>query len=190
MSDLSGLAWRMDMETFFEAWVEAVATYIAPKLGARVRAGRTLATRVPLDWSPPSAGSQRSLLPDVVIEREDVVVVLDAKYKRHAEEIERLGWANAPDELREQHRNDVLQALAYSTLYDAPRVVACLVYPAGPANWQRLVDQQKTVTRANIRSRSNKVVELALVAMPLSGNTAEAAGAIAEIIAATIRSAP
>jgi hypothetical protein len=190
MSDLSGLAWRMDMETFFEAWVEAVATYIAPKIGARVRAGRTSATRVPLDWSPPSAGSQRSLLPDVVIEREDVVVVLDAKYKRHAEEIERLGWANASDELREQHRNDVLQALAYSTLYDAPRVVACLVYPAGPASWERLVDQQKTVTRANIRSRSNRVVELALMAMPLSGNTAEAAGAVAEIVATAIRSAP
>ncbi len=104
LSDLAGLAWRMDMEVFFEAWVEAVAEDAARRVGARLRAGRRHETRVPLDWATPSAGSPRSLVPDLVLEREDVVVVLDAKYKRHAEEIERLGWANADEVLRE-HRS-------------------------------------------------------------------------------------
>lgn len=147
LSDLSGLAWRLDMEVFFEAWVEAIAEEAARRVGARCRSGRRQETRVPLDWSPPSVGSQRSLVPDVVIEREDVVVVLDAKYKRHAEQIERLGWSNANVELREQHRNDVLQALAYSTLFDAPRVVACLVYPASPSTWQGLVARGRLAMR-------------------------------------------
>lgn len=182
LSDLAGLAWRMDMETFFEAWVEAVAEDAARRVGARLRAGRRAETRVALDWQPPSAGSQRSLIPDVVLERSDVVVVLDAKYKRHAEEIERLGWANASETLREQHRDDVLQALAYSTLFDAPRIVACLVYPASAAVWPGLVARGRTAMRARVRT-GERNVELALVAVPLSGDRSEAGEAIRRIVA-------
>ena len=181
LSELSGLAWRMDMEAFFEAWIEAIAERVARRLGARLRVGRTEQTRVPLDWTPPSGGSQRSLLPDVVIDREDVVVVVDAKYKRHAAEIERVGWHNASSDLKEQHRNDVLQALAYSTLFDAPRVVACLAYPVGPTDWERLEGRRRTMARARVRSGSRSV-ELALVAVSLSGDIAEASGAFHELL--------
>lgn len=181
LSALSGLAWRMDMEVFFEAWVEAIADGVARRVGARLRVGRRQQTRVPLDWAPPSAGSQRSLVPDLVLERDGVAVVVDAKYKRHAEEIERLGWAGADESLREQHRNDVLQALAYSTLFDAPRVVACLVYPASPSAWEGLVARGRTVTRARVRSGSRNV-ELALMAVPLSGDQAGAGVALEHLV--------
>jgi 5-methylcytosine-specific restriction endonuclease McrBC regulatory subunit McrC len=109
-------------------------------------------------------------VPDVVLQREDVVVVLDAKYKRHAEDIERLGWLNAEAHTREQHRNDVLQALAYSTLFDAPRVLACLVYPASASAWEGLVERRRTVSRARVRT-GGRNVELALLAVPLSGQS-------------------
>ncbi len=181
LSDLTGLAWRMDMEVFFEAWVEAVAEEASRRVGAQLRAGRRQETRVPLDWAPPSAGSQRSLVPDLVLQRDGVAVVLDAKYKRHAEEIERLGWAHTDERLREQHRGDVLQALAYSTLFDAPRVVACLVYPASPTAWAGLVERGRTVTRARVRSGSRHV-ELALMAVPLSGEREAAAAAIERLV--------
>ena len=181
MSELAGLAWRMNMETFFEAWVEAIAEGVARKVGARLRAGRTEQTRVPLDWAPASSGSQRSLLPDLVVEREDVVVVVDAKYKRHASEIERVGWGNASSELKEQHRNDVLQALAYSTLFDAPRVVACLAYPVSPPDWEQLEMRQRTMARARVRSGARSV-ELALVAVPLTGNPDAASAPIYDLV--------
>jgi hypothetical protein len=58
-------------------------------------------------------------------------VVLDAKYKQHATDIERLGWHDADRTLKERHRNDLMQALAYSTLFDAPKIVTLLVYPCG-----------------------------------------------------------
>lgn len=180
-SDLAGLAWRLDMDTFFEAWVEAVAEQVALRTGARVRAGRTSATRVPLDWQPTGAGSQRSLLPDVVLERPDVVVVIDAKHKRHAEDIERLGWTNASDELREQHRHDLLQALAYSTLFDAPRVIACLAYPAEPNAWRRLDARNRAMTRARVRG-GEREVELALMAVPLSGDREEAGRSLQRLL--------
>jgi 5-methylcytosine-specific restriction endonuclease McrBC regulatory subunit McrC len=181
VSELSGLAWRLDMESFFEAWVETLAERAARRFGAQPRAGRTSATKVPLDWRPPGSGSQRSLIPDVVMQRSDVVVVLDAKYKRHAQEIERLGWARVDESMREQHRNDVLQALAYSTLFDSPRVVACLVYPAAPDVWQGLVDRGRDCARARVRCGARHV-ELALLAVPMGPMSERACGALASLL--------
>jgi hypothetical protein len=169
LSDLAGLSWRLDMDVFFEAWLETAAAWAATRTGATLRSGRTEQTRVPLDWSPPGAGSQRSLLPDVVLSRPDVVVVLDAKYKQHAEEIDRLGWRAASDRLREQHRDDLLQALAYSTLFDAPRVVTLLAYPCGMDRWRRLAERGRELVRARVRT-SPRNVEVGLLAVPLGGD--------------------
>jgi hypothetical protein len=181
LSDLAGLSWCMDMEVFFEAWAETIVEHAARRTACRVRAGRREETRVPLDWQPRASGSQRSLLPDVVMERDDVVVVLDAKYKRHAEQIERLGWHDVDQQVREEHRGDVLQALAYSTLFEAPRIVACLAYPAGPDAWHRLVQRGRHVSRARVRSGRRRV-ELALMAIPLSGDIAGAAKEVEQLV--------
>ena len=181
LSDLSGLPWQLDMEVFFEAWVEAISERAGRRVGATLRSGRRAETRVPLDWSPPASGSQRALIPDLVLQREGVVVVLDAKYKRHAEEIDRLGWFGADERVREQHRADVLQALAYSTLFDAPRVTACLVYPAEPDAWARLVIRGRVLSRARVRSGA-RCVELALLAVPLSGDVEHAAAWVERLV--------
>jgi len=172
LSDLAGLSWRMDMEVFFEAWVESLAAYVATRTGAVVRTGRQEQTRVPLDWEPAWAGSQRSLLPDVVMHRGEVVVVLDAKYKTHADDIDRLGWHNVADTLRQRHRADLLQALAYSTLYDAPRVVALLAYPCGVERWRELAERNRVLMLARART-SPRVVEVGLLSVPLGGGVDE-----------------
>lgn len=177
LSDLAGLSWRMDMEVFFEAWVEAIADRAARRTGARLISGRLGQTKVPLDWVPPSLGSQRSLVPDIVLHRDDVVMVIDAKYKRHAAEIEQHGWLAVDSDIREQHRADVLQALAYSTLFDAPRVVACLAYPASVQTWKSLSERERVYSRARVRT-GGRQVELALMAVPLSGKAEEAASVL------------
>lgn len=178
ISDLSGLAWRMDMEVFFEAWIEAIAVQSARLCGASVTSARLGQTRVPLSWNPPSSGSQRSLIPDVVISRGDVTVVVDAKYKRHAEEIDRLGWGNVGAELRERHRDDVLQALAYSTLFNSKRTVACLAYPVTLDRWKQLQARDRDLVRARVQARSGREVELAILAVPLTGEARSPAQAL------------
>lgn len=180
LSDLAGLSWRLDMEVFFEAWVEAIAAHTAERVGAHLRSGRMQSTRVPLDWRPAYSGSQRSLVPDVVLERSDVVIVLDAKYKQHAEDIRRLGWTQASERLREQHRADLLQALAYSTLFEAPRVVTLLVYPCAPEEWEALRERGKVLSLARVRT-SPRNVEVGLLAVPLGGGL-EKAGRVLETV--------
>lgn len=169
LSDLEGLAWMLDMEVFFEAWVETLAERVARAAGARVRVGRRGETRTPLLWHPPHAGSQRSLVPDVVIEREGTALILDAKYKRHAEQIDRDGWSRVAEAVRERHRADVHQALAYSTLFDAPRVVTCLVYPMSSEAFRSLAERGEAALRARVPA-GTRGVELAIVAAPMSAS--------------------
>lgn len=170
MSELSGLAWSLDMEVFFEAWVESIAERVARSAGATIKVGRKRETQVPIDWQPPSLGSQRSLLPDIVVQKDDVVLVIDAKYKRHAEEIERSGWHELNLEAREQHRDDVLQALAYSTIFNARKVVTCLAFPTAARHWETLNERNRVVAKATIRT-GERTVEIVLIAVPLSENT-------------------
>lgn len=182
LANLSGLAWRMDMEVFFEAWVEAVALKAARSCGASVASGRLGQTRVPISWNPPSSGSQRSLIPDIVIARGDVTVIVDAKYKRHAEEIDRLGWGNVGSELREHHRDDVLQALAYSTLFDTRRTVACLAYPVAFNRWHQLHARGRSLLRARVNAKPGREVELAILAVPLCGDVGLSAWALEQCV--------
>lgn len=178
LSDLAGLSWRLDMEVFFEAWVETIASWTAGRVGATLRSGRSEETRVALDWRPRYAGSQRSLVPDVVIEHPDVVVVLDAKYKQHAADIRRLGWMETTERVREQHRADLLQVLAYSTLFEAQRVVTLLVYPCSTDEWNDLASRNRLLSMARLRTYPRNV-EVGLLAVPLGGDF-EGAGRVLE----------
>lgn len=166
LSDLSGLPWRLEMEHFFEAWVEGIVEQLARLTGGTVRSGRREQTRTHLAWNPPYTGSQRSLVPDVVMDRGDLVVVFDAKYKHHLEEIDRVGWRQAEEELRDHHRGDLMQVLAYSTLFDARRILACLVYPCRPNTYESLVARNRAFSRAMVLGPSRKV-EVALAAAPM-----------------------
>jgi hypothetical protein len=181
LTDLAGLAWRLDMEVFFEAWVEAISEHAARRHNAVLTRGRRSETRVPLGWKPASLGSQQSLMPDLVIQRAGVAIVIDAKYKRHASQIESLGWQGVDERVREDHRNDILQALAYSTLFDAPRVVSCLAYPAAPEHWSLLQQAGRTIARTRVPARSREV-ELVLMSVPLSGRPADACQDIERIL--------
>jgi hypothetical protein len=157
-----------------------IATWTARRIGATGRSGRAEQTRVPLDWTPTAAGSQRSLVPDVVIERDDLVLVLDAKYKQHASDIERLGWTGVTEQLREQHRADLLQALAYSTLFVAPRLVTLLVYACGIEAHRRLVERGRAISTARVRVAARNL-EVGLMAVPLGG-AVEGAGSLLETV--------
>jgi len=167
MSDLQGLPWSMSMEQFFEAWVETIMSQVARRIGGVLRSGRKRQTVVPLRWDPPYLGSQKSLIPDLVIERGDLTIVVDAKYKEHWEEMQDRRWNELEDELRERHRADLLQVLAYSTVAETPKVLVCLAYPCNEERWQSLRDRNLLVHRAALPS-TGRQIELMLIAFPLS----------------------
>jgi McrBC 5-methylcytosine restriction system component len=167
LSDLQGLPWAMSMEQFFEAWGETIMSQVVSRIGGRMQSGRKRETVVPLNWEPPYLGSQKSLIPDIVIERDETTIIVDTKYKDHWEEMQEQRWSNLEEDLRERHRADLLQVLAYSTLTRKPRVLACLAYPCNKDRWLSLRDRNRLVHRASL-PLMERHVELVLVAFPLS----------------------
>lgn len=172
LGDLGGLPWILPMETFFEAWVETVASRLARNTGGIVKTGRMRETITPLGWSPPYFGSQRYLLPDIILEREQETIIFDAKYKNHWEELSREGWYGLDKELQERHRSDLLQVLAYSTMFASKRVVSCLVYPCRIQTWHSLLHRQRPFHKASVRAGSRRV-DLVLTAIPMGLNPEE-----------------
>ncbi len=174
LSDLQGLPWSLSMEEFFEAWVETIASHTSRRIGGTMRSGRERQTQVPLFWEPPYVGSQKALIPDLVIEQSDTTVIIDAKYKDHWEELQQNRWRDLEEELRERHRNDLLQVLAYSTIAQTPKVLVCLAYPCREERWLSLRERNLLVHRASLPSGDRRV-ELALIAFPLSTRIVEQA---------------
>jgi hypothetical protein len=181
-SDLSGLPWRMDMATFFEAWVESIAETTAKRIQAKLTSGRRNETLIRLHWQPQRLGTQRALIPDVVLQRSDVTLIIDAKYKRHAQLVGYGGYGKGEHDWQAQHREDLLQVLAYSSLFDTPRVVACLAYPTPYDQWQILHDQGRVLSRATVR-HGLRQVEVAMVAVPMSGRTDEVSDVLGRLFA-------
>ncbi len=180
-SDLAGLPWRMDMATFFEAWVEAIAEQAARRHGATLTSGRRQETTVRLHWQPVKYGTQRALIPDLVLQRPGVTVVIDAKYKRHAQLVGYGLYRAGDHDWQAQHREDLLQCLAYTSLFDTPRVVACLAYPTPADQWSRLSLEGRVLSRATVR-HGLRQVEVALLAVPMSGDAKEAASQLGRLL--------
>ncbi len=172
LGDLQGLPWILSMSLFFEAWVETIVGQLASRTGGIINTGRRRETVTPLSWSPPYLGSQRYLLPDIILEREDETIIFDAKYKNHWEELSREGWFGIDKELQESHRTDLLQVLAYSTLSASKRVVCCLAYPCRAHTWYSLLRRNRPFHKASIRAGTRRV-DLVLTAVPMGLNPDE-----------------
>ena len=178
LSDLEGIPWIMPMEQFFEAWVETVMRSVARQAGGTLKAGRRRETVSPVSWEPPFLGSQRSLIPDMILELEGTSLIVDAKYKRHWEELQRAPWGDQDSSLHESHRADLFQVLAYANLVSAPRIVCCLIYPCTQGTWESLVRRGRLFHQAELPYRGRRV-QVWLTAVPM--------GAAANSVAAPFR---
>jgi hypothetical protein len=183
VSDLEGIPWRMPMDEFFEAWVETVLQQVAQRTGGRLSVGRKRETVHAINWRPAYSGSQRSLVPDFSIVYENLTIVVDAKYKRHLEELQLHSWARVEIDLREQHRHDLLQVLAYAALAATPNVIACLAYPCSAETWESLRERGRLHHHAEI-TVGTRTIRLWLTAVPM----AMTAGEVAESLLAELAS--
>jgi hypothetical protein len=183
LSDREGIPWKMPMDQFFEAWVETVFHAVAQRTGGQLKVGRKRETTHPINWEPPYLGSQKSLVPDLWLEWDSTTLIVDAKYKRHWEELQN-PWARVDDELREQHRSDLLQVVAYANLARTSRVIACLAYPCSPQNWSSLRERGRLIHRAEL-TVGTRSLHLWLTALPM----ATAVERIAEPLSAALREA-
>lgn len=188
LADLRGLPWILSMENFFEAWVETAVIRLSQFIGGVVHTGRKRETLIPLQWEPPHSGSQRYLLPDVILEREDETIIFDAKYKRHWEEIATTRWHQVDDLIQERHRQDILQILAYAATKSVGKVTCVLTYPCHPQTWSSLKKRGRLFHQATLPSESREL-KVVLIAIPMSQKLAPTIQELISIFAPSVLSA-
>lgn len=169
LGDLNGLPWRMGMDELFEAFIEGIASRFARQVGASIKTGRLRETITSIDWEPRFVGSQRYLLPDLILEFGDSVVILDAKYKDHWEDLNVFGWQDIEAVIRERHRNDLLQVLAYAAVVDISEITCCLLYPCRRPTFDSLNQRNRLIHVASVvRGRRRIVIKLAALPLDIS----------------------
>jgi 5-methylcytosine-specific restriction endonuclease McrBC regulatory subunit McrC len=113
------------------------------------------------------------VVPDVVVETADDTFIFDAKYKGFLDETDDLRWRDAQELFREEHRHDLHQVIAYSSMYQTPRVTAVLVYPTTLDNWTRLYESGRDVVTGQLDGPGRQI-RLAIMAVPLETLTVKA----------------
>ncbi len=114
------LAWRMDYAEFFEKYVQFLMAEVAKKKGVR-------------EINNPHYGISAKnrpqwllhyLEPDIILQKTDEQMVVDAKYKSHM-----FNWNDESAELKDTFRHDFHQILAYCSLSSMSIKQGMLVYP-------------------------------------------------------------
>lgn len=181
LAELQGLPWMLPMDAFFEAWVEVLAKRLSRMIGGNLRIGRLRETIVPIQWDTAYASTQKYLQPDLILELEDTTIILDAKYKRHWEEFQDVRWTEAAGIIKDEHRDDLMQVLAYSNLSSTTKTIACLVYPCQPDTYFQMLAHQRHAFHATIPA-AGRQIEVIMTAVPMNDNLDEVTGHLAHTI--------
>lgn len=155
--EMDGLAWQLPLEQLWERYVEAKVRDQVRREGGEVSVGRLGQTIFPLHWSTSTARSMTHLIPDIVVRRGRSVRIVDAKYKAHFADIDEHMWIQLSSDIRDAHRADVHQVLAYASLYDAEDVTATLVYPLRLTTWEALSARRRDAAFADLYHGSRRV---------------------------------
>ncbi len=149
-NERDGLAWVLPLEKLWEGYVESIYKKEVSETGGEVKVGRLGETIFPLNWSNSTHRTLGHLVPDIVIRRANSIQIVDAKYKAHLAEIDEMGWYQMEQEIKDTHRADLHQILAYAALYDAEEIIATLVYPLRQSTYLSLLERKKDRSYANL----------------------------------------
>ena len=116
----SKLAWRIDYAEFYERYVQYILKQVAGSKGAFLESNKIFPIR---GEKTPWALSY--LEPDAVMYKDDIQYIIDAKYKSHMYNVNRIG-----EELKESFREDLHQVLAYSSFGGNKQKHVMLIYPS------------------------------------------------------------
>jgi hypothetical protein len=94
--------------------------------------------------------------------------IFDAKYKAHFAELDEAGWLRMADDVRDSHRADMHQVLAYAALFDATKITTTLVYPLRPSTFAALRSRDRDIARAHL-FHGGRQLTLELQGLPFGG---------------------
>jgi hypothetical protein len=171
--ELDGLAWTLKLDRLWELYVASHVSGLARSTGGQLFLGHKGQTIFPLHWNDPGLRTLGHLVPDLVLRRHDELHVFDAKYKAHFAELDEAGWQRMAEDMRESHRADLHQSLAYAALFDAPKITTTLVYPLRQRTFEVLRSRGRDVARAQL-FHGGRELTVELQGLPFGSNSVSA----------------
>ena len=113
-------AWRIDYSILFERYVQFLFQQISSEIGAVQLNNYKIKRHA--SYIPP--WSLNYLEPDIILIKDDLNFVIDAKYKSHL-----LNLTSVTETLKEEHRKDIHQLFAYSAFSKNKNKIGFLCYP-------------------------------------------------------------
>ena len=113
-------AWRIDYSEFFERYVQYILKQVAGLKGAKIDSNKKYRIS-----GEKTAWTLSHLEPDAVMYKGDAQYIIDAKYKSHMFNVNRMG-----EDLKETFREDFHQVLAYSSFCGSKQKHVMLIYPS------------------------------------------------------------
>jgi len=118
---IEGTAWRVDFADVFEKFVQYIFKEVAKSIGGKFIPNLKINSNTgnKFQWN------LKNLEPDGVLLKDELIFFIDAKYKSHL-----YNKFDQSESLKEEHRKDLHQILAYSSFNDAKNKIGFLCYPS------------------------------------------------------------
>jgi len=113
-------AWRVDFADVFEKFIQYIFQLSASETG-----GQVISNYKFQGYNNNSSWSLKYLEPDAIYKKNELFIMIDAKYKSHI-----FNKYNTSDYLKEEHRNDLHQILCYSSFSKSKVKHSFLCYPS------------------------------------------------------------
>ena len=135
-------AWRIDFNKLFEQYVQFIMSKVSAAHNSRLYNNQKFSiSGFKTNWT------LSYLEPDILLKREDKLIIVDAKYKTHMLNMH----SGNVEGLQEAFRHDLHQVLAYSSFDPSSQKITMLVFPA--TSFKRI----KQVVSAPLSSVTNHV---------------------------------
>jgi len=114
-------AWRVDFSDVFEKFVQYIFKEVAKENGGRLLSNYKINAKSAKYYS----WELKHIEPDAIYQKENLIVFIDAKYKSNL-----YNKFEASESLKEDHRHDLHQILAYTSFSNADIKYGILCYPS------------------------------------------------------------
>ena len=137
-------AWRVDFSDVFEKFVQYIFKEVAKEIGGKLLSNYKFhsTTSKNHNWE------LKHVEPDAIYQKEDVLVFIDAKYKSNLYN----RYSNS-ETLKDDHRHDLHQIMAYSSFSKTNLKYSFLCYPS-----EQLIPPQKIIYRNGINDITNTIL--------------------------------
>jgi len=136
---IEGTAWRVDFSDVFEKYVQYIFKEMAKETGGKLHSNFKLHSNTNKYYS----WELKHIEPDAIFEKENLLVFIDAKYKSNL-----YNKFDKSNFLKEDHRHDLHQIMAYSSFSKTNEKFSFLCYPSDKTEY-KIIKYKNSINEAS-----------------------------------------